>query len=77
MTYYKTDPLGSKMPQRHHTDEAAGHACGFQDRGYEAEIFIGASPFSRFDEQFVVRELWVPRLSYWKRWKDFIRRRHF
>jgi hypothetical protein len=47
---YETDPLGSKMPQRHNTNEAAGHACGFQDRGYETEIFIGAPPLSRFGE---------------------------
>jgi hypothetical protein len=74
---YKTDPLGSKMPQRHNTDEAAGHACGLQDRDYEMQIFNGAAPFSRFGEQFVDRELWVPRLSFWKWRKDFIRWRHF
>jgi hypothetical protein len=73
---YKTDPLGSKMPQRRNTDEAAGHACGFQDGSYETEIFVGAPPLSRFGEQFVVRELWVPRFSFWKRQNDFIRWRH-
>jgi hypothetical protein len=65
------------MPQRHNTDEAAGNACGCQDRGDETEIFIVAPPLSRFGEQFVIREIWIPRLSLWKRRKDFGRWRQF